>query len=111
MEQFIKTGIINYFKNVKTRINKNEYLTPNDITNLLHDCHYNIHLIYYYDLLNELSKEEIQLIIGIFIFLTNENIKNTKNVLNELRTKLNDKPKDNYDNMSKEELITLLRNK
>lgn len=110
MEQFIKTGIIDYFKKVKTHI-KNEYITEIEITDLLHDCYYNIHLIYYYKLLNELSKEEIQLIIDIFIFLTNENIKNVKNVLNELRTELNNKPKDNYDNMSKEELIALLRNK
>lgn len=111
MRQLIKTRIIDFFKNLESRINKNEYITNIDIASSLTDCYYNVRLIYFYNLLNKLSKEEIQLIINVLLFLTNKNTKNAKNIVNEFRNELKNSPNDNYDNMSKEELIALLRNK
>lgn len=103
-------SIIIHFNNIETYINKTKNIPDNDIIDMLGYCYYYINILNTNNLIKTLSKEEIQLIINIFLFLTNENTKRTKNIICELRKELN-KPKDNYDNMSKEELISLLRNK
>jgi hypothetical protein len=110
MENTFKATIIDSFNNIKIYIDKNKNIPNISIIDMLHDCYYYINILNTNNLIKQLSKEEIQLIINILLFLTNENTKRIKNIVNNLRTELN-KPKDNYDNMSKEELIALLRNK
>ena len=63
-----------------------------------------------YDL-NSFSTETLNTIRNICVKTSKEYKNKLQNIANDIDKILNDRPKDNYDNMSKEELIALLRNK
>ena len=75
------------------------------------ELYYSINIIINNGDIKDFNKNDINKIINLCIYISNENTRRYKAVVDKLRVELKNKPKDNYDNMSKEELIALLRNK
>ena len=75
------------------------------------ELYYSVNIIINNNDIKDFNKDDINKIIDLCLYISNENTRRYKAVVDRLRAELKNKPSDNYDNMTKEELIALLRNK
>lgn len=86
-------------------------LSDKELQKATKDLYQAVNIIINNNDIKKVNETSIKRIIDLCLYISNENTRRFKTVVHRLKDEIKNRPNDNYESMTKEELIALLRNK